>query len=84
MKKFWRAKGRCHWPDKHASFHSRDHLMWNCEWCERMLSMFKIVAKDQDGKHFWGYSLDGKLWKLRGDESFKAGAWDTERRLEPK
>lgn len=84
MKKFWRAKARCHWPDKHTSFHSRENLMWSCSWCEEMLRQFHIAWKDPDGTGFWGYALDGKLWHLRGTESFKAGAWDTERRLEPK
>lgn len=77
MKRFWRPSARCHFEGKHASFHSRSLGIWSCSWCAKMLESFKIIAREPDGTAFWAYDKAGKMWKLFGTESWKAGAWNT-------
>jgi len=73
----WLPQARCHFERLHESHWEKGEL-WRCKWCEEFLKEFHVKGRvEGDPEKFWCVNkYNGHVWKIRGTESFRPGAWN--------
>lgn len=73
----WLPQAHCHFKKIHESFWEKGEL-WRCKWCEKFLKEFEVLGKvPENPDHYWAtHKYNGHIWKIKGTESFKPGAFN--------